>query len=343
VPGVPEKPANGELIVLIADTIGGNLDQLVSMRTFVRVADLQSFTKAADALGLSRSVVSAHVVDLERHLGTRLIERTTRRVGLTADGEEYLEHCRRILADLSTADETLKRTRLRPQGRLRVDVSPSFGRYLLIPALPKFTARYPDLQLEVQFNDRIIDLIEEQVDVAVRGGPVRSPHLVARRVVRTRLVTCASPEYLRKFGSPSEPQQLRDHKLIGYLPVNSQRKRSWIFQKGPIRKTLGFRFNVAFNSPDARILAAIRGGGIVQTVDLLVAEALASGRLEVVLKEWSADGGPISIVYPAALRDSPKVRVFSDLAAELLLGYRKHVDELLGERSRSTRFPEPIT
>src|SRR5215831_3420211 len=136
------------------------MNQLDSMRTFVRLADLQSFTRTADSLGLSRSVVSTHVTDLERHLGTRLVNRTTRRVGLTADGTEYLEHCRRILAEIDASDEALRGTRQRPQGRLRVDVPEAFGRYLLVPALPRFTARYPDLQLEVQFNDRVVDLIE---------------------------------------------------------------------------------------------------------------------------------------------------------------------------------------
>jgi LysR family transcriptional regulator for bpeEF and oprC len=305
------------------------MNQLASMRTFVKLAELQSFTRTADSLGLSRSVVSAHLTELERHLETRLVNRTTRRVGITADGAEYLEHCRRILADLDAADEALRRTRERPQGRLRVDVPETFGRYLLIPELPRFTSLYPDLQLEVQFNDRVIDLIEEQVDVAVRVGAVNSPNLIARRVVRTRLITCASPEYLRKYGIPDDPQQLRDHKLIGYLSLNSRRPQKWVFQKGAIRKQLSLPFSVAFNSAEARTLAAVRGAGIVQTMDLLVAELLARERLEVVLREWSADGASISIVYPEALRESPKVRVFSAFAAQLLEEYRRHVDRLL--------------
>jgi LysR family transcriptional regulator for bpeEF and oprC len=309
------------------------VDQLASMRTFVRVVDLQSFTKAADALGLSRSVVSGHVADLERYLGTRLVQRTTRRVGVTADGAEYREHCRRILADLEMADEALKRTRIRPHGRLRVDVPEAFGRYLLIPALPKFTALHPDLQLEVQLNDRVIDLIEQQVDVAVRVGPVRLPHLVARRVVRTRLITCAAPDYLREYGVPTELKHLRDHKLIGYLSVSGRRSQKWVFQKGADRKQLAFRFSVSFNSAEARMLAAARGAGIVQNMDLLVAESLANGRLVALLKDWSAEGAPISIVYPAALRESPKVRAFTEFASDLLLDYRRHVDKLLARRA----------
>jgi LysR family transcriptional regulator, regulator for bpeEF and oprC len=309
------------------------MNQLAGMRTFVRLAELQSFTRAADSLGLSRSVVSAHLADLERHLGTRLVNRTTRRVGVTADGAEYLEHCRRILADLDSADESLRGNRERPQGRLRVDVPEAFGRYLLVPALPRFTSRYPHLQLEVQFNDRVIDLIEEQVDVTVRGGVVNEPNLIARRVVRTRLITCASPEYLRQNGVPSDPQQLRDHKLIGALSNKTRRPHRWVFQMGPTRKQLPFRFNVAFSSAEARIQAAVRGAGIVQTIDLLVAEMLAANRLQAVLTEWSADGGPISVVYPAIHRESPKVRVFAAFAAQLLEDYRLHVDRLLALRA----------
>ena len=305
------------------------MDQLVCMRSFVRVADLHSFTRAADVLGISRAVVSTHVAELERHLRCQLFHRTTRRVGLTSDGAEYLARCQRVLAELEAADETLRRTRLSPQGRLRVDVPVVFGRALLIPALPKFTARYPDLQLEVQFNDRVIDLIAEEVDLVVRVGAVREPHLVARRVVTTRLLTCAAPEYLRAHGVPAEPEELRRHKLVGHLAAGNRRARKWQFQRGTVRKQLSLTFNVAFNSVEAQIMAAIRNAGIVQTMDLVVAEALATGRLEVVLREWSAPGAPISVVCRSALRDSPKIRVFADFATELLLQYRRRVDALL--------------
>jgi LysR family transcriptional regulator for bpeEF and oprC len=299
------------------------------MRSFLRVADLQSFTRAADALGVSRAVVSTHVAELEKHLHCQLLHRTTRRVGLTSDGAEYLTRCQRILAELEAAEEAVRRTRLSPQGRLRIDVPVMFGRALLIPALPKFTARYPALQLEVQLNDRLIDLITEEVDLAVRVGKVREPHLVARRAVTTRLLTCAAPEYLRARGAPAEPEELRRHQLVGQLGNNSRRARKWLFQRGVVRKQLALPCNVAFNSVEAQISAAIRGAGIVQCMDLAVAEALAAGKLEVVLSDWSAPGAPISVVCRGALRDTPKIRVFADFAAELLLQYRQRVDALL--------------
>jgi LysR family transcriptional regulator for bpeEF and oprC len=305
------------------------MDQLVCIRSFVRVADLHSFTKAADALGVSRAVVSTHVAELERHLRCQLLHRTTRRVGLTADGAEYLTRCQRILAELEAADEAVRRTRLAPQGRLRVDVPVEFGRSLLIPALPRFTARYPDLQLEVQFNDRVVDLIREEIDLVVRVGAVREPHLVARRIVGTRLLTCASPEYLREHGVPAVPDDLRRHKLVGYLPTGTRRPHRWLFQRGTQRVRLALPFNIAFNSAEAEIRAAIRGAGVVQAMDLIVAEALALGRLQVVLPDWSAPGKPISVVCRTGLRDSPKIRVFAEFAAELLRRYRQRVDALL--------------
>jgi LysR family transcriptional regulator for bpeEF and oprC len=305
------------------------MDQLACMRTFARVAEVMSFTKAADALNLSRAVVSTQVADLERHLGARLFHRTTRRVNLTADGTEYLARCVRILAELTAADEAVNRNRLRPQGRLRVDVPVSFGRYLLTPALPRFTERYPELSLEIQLNDRVVDMVEEQIDVVVRSGPVREPNLVARRVCLTRMLTCAAPSYLQKAGVPQEPDDLRQHRLIGHLSNRNRRARKWYFQRGTSRRQLSLPSAVAFNASEPVISTAIAGGGIMQTSDMLVAKAIVSGQLEIVLRDWTADGAPISIVYPSALRNSPKVRVFADFAAELLLAMRQRVDQAL--------------
>jgi LysR family transcriptional regulator for bpeEF and oprC len=163
----------------------------------------------------------------------------------------------------------------------------------------------------------------------VRVGPVREPHLIARRVVTTRLLTCASPEYLREHGVPAQPEDLRRHRLVGYLPTGTRRPHPWLFERGAQRKRLALPFNIAFNSAEAEIRAAIRGAGVVQSMDLMVAEALASGRLQVVLPEWSAPGKPISVVCRTALRDSPKIRVFAEFAAELLRQYRSRVDALL--------------
>jgi LysR family transcriptional regulator, regulator for bpeEF and oprC len=305
------------------------MDQLLSMRTFVRVADLSSFTKAADSLELSRAVTSTHIADLERYLGVRLLHRSTRRVTLTPDGHQYLDRCRRILAEVDAADDAMKRTRSRPQGRLRVDVPTSVGRYLLVPALPQFTSRYPELSLEIQYNERVIDLVEEQVDVTVRVGPIGPSNLVARRVCRTRLLTCASPAYLAEHGVPADPDQLRKHRLIGLIGNNNRRPRKWVFQKGRMRKLYELPFTVAFNTPEPMVSATLAGTGIMQVTDMLIAGYIANHKLQLVLPEWSAEGPPISIVYPATLRNSSKVRVFADFAAELLMQSRRRTEETL--------------
>jgi len=181
----------------------------------------------------------------------------------------------------------------------------------------------------VQFNDRVVDLIADEIDLVVRVGAVREPHLVARRVVTTRMLTCASPEYLRTHGVPAQPEDLRGHKLVGLLDPGNHRPRRWVFQRGTQRQQLRLPFNVAFNSVEAQIMAANRGAGIVQSMDLLVAETLAAGKLEVILREWSAPGASISVVCRRGLRDSPKIRVFADFAAELLREYRQRVDAML--------------
>jgi LysR family transcriptional regulator for bpeEF and oprC len=303
------------------------VDRFDQLRTFVRVADLGSFSRAADDLERSRALISQQVAALERRLGARLLNRTTRRVGLTGEGVEYLDRARRILAELEAADEAIMQTRERPQGRLRVDVPTAFGRHLLIPALPTFTRQYPQLSLEVQLNNRVVDLVAEEVDVALRVGKVGQPGLVARRIASMRLVTCASPGYLAGAGMPRSIEDLRGHRCIGGLSSQNGRLREWVFQRG--RSRLRFRPScaLAFNLPEAVISAGIADGGVLQTVDLLVAGAIASGRLRQVLPEHAAEGPPVSVVHTQASRHSAKVRVFADFAARLLRDWsqRLHV------------------
>jgi LysR family transcriptional regulator, regulator for bpeEF and oprC len=294
------------------------MDQLSAVRVFVRVAERGSFTQAADDLTLSRSVVSGQVAALERHLGVRLLNRTTRRVGLTGEGTDYLAHCRRILAELQSAEESLRRGTETPTGRLRVDVPIAFGRNLLIPALGEFTARYPGVQLDVRLNDRVADLVTEQVDVAVRAGVVQQGQLVARRVVVTRFLTCAAPEYLARNGVPGEPEDLRRHRCIGLANPQTGRVAEWTFRRGRIDRKPRLEFALTLNSVEGVVAAAAEGLGIVRSMDLLVARYLDSGRLRVVLPDWTAEGVPLSIVYPSAGRQSAKVRAFADFAARLL-------------------------
>ena len=300
------------------------MDKLACMRTFARVGELRSFTRAADALGLSRALVSEQVAELERHLGVRLLNRTTRKVALTADGAAFLERCERVFGEIEEAEQQLRAGRERPQGRLRVDVPIAFGRQLLLPALPQFRSRYPGIQLEVQLNDRIVDLVEEQIDCAIRLGPVRSPDLVARRICTTRWYTCASPDYLERAGHPRSVDDLRRHRLIGFLA--GKRPSKWTFELRGRRQQVALPCAVAFNMADANVAAALRGHGILQCVDMLVAEPLRAGRLERVLADHEAAGPPISAVFLSPQRNNARIRAFADFAAELLQRLRRELD-----------------
>ncbi len=306
------------------------MDRFEQLRTFVRVADLGSFSRAADDLERSRALVSQQVAALERRLGARLLNRTTRRVGLTGEGVEYLDRARRILAELEAADESIMLTRERPQGRLRVDVPTAFGRHLLIPALPAFTRQYPQLSLEVQLNNRVADLVADQVDVALRVGKVGQAGLVARRIATMRLITCASPGYLAKAGVPRTIEELRGHRCIGGLSPQNGRLRDWTFRKGSSRLRFRPSCALSFNLPEAVISAGIADGGVLQTVDLLVAAAIASGRLRQVLPEHATEGPPISVVHMQSSRQSAKVRVFADFAARLLRDWSQRIHARAG-------------
>ncbi|HZF16901.1 MAG TPA: LysR substrate-binding domain-containing protein [Steroidobacteraceae bacterium] len=297
-------------------------DQLLAMRTFARVAQLGSFTRAADDMSLARSVVSQLVRQLESKLGGQLLNRTTRKVSLTAEGEEYLERSQRIFTELAAADELVSRARFRPQGRLRVDVPTAFGRHLLMPALPEFMRRYPDVQVEVRMNDRVVDLVREGVDLALRFGPIRQSSLAVRRIGRTRLVTCASPKYLAQASAPRRPEDLLQHRCIGYVHSDTGRTVDWSFARDGKRRRLRVPSVLAFNSPEAPVAAALSGVGIMQTNDALVASYLADGRLQLVLEEWIAEGPPISIVFAHSGRIAAKVRVFADFIADLMRSWR---------------------
>lgn len=296
------------------------MDRLQAMRIFGRVARLGSFAAASVDLDLSRATVSESVAALERHLGVKLLSRTTRRVTLTSEGTDYLERVQRILAEVEAAETAARGARGRPQGPLRIDVPTAFGRYLLVPALPAFMKRYPQLELDLRFNDRVVDLVAERVDLAVRVGNVKPLGFVARRIATTRRVIVGSPGYLGTAGRPSRPEDLASHRLLAIINGGTGRRVEWSFRG---RRLPAFRYAATFNLAEAQVSAAIAGAGLAQTIDLLAAEYLARGKLETVLDDYLSDGPPISVVYPAAARGSVKVKVFADFAESLLLKWRE--------------------
>jgi LysR family transcriptional regulator, regulator for bpeEF and oprC len=307
------------------------MDQLAAMRVFLRVAETGSFTKASEALDLSRAMVSTQVAALERHYGVRLFNRTTRRVALTSEGSHYLEHCRRVFAELRAAEEELSGARERPRGHLRVDVPGAFARGLLVEALPGFLARYPELDVDVQVNDRYVDLVTAQVDVALRGGTITDPNLVVRHAVGSRWITCAAPSYLERHGWPQTPDDLARHALVGgrvHSPLPEAVRGSSTRAGGP--GTLDLRFSITSDSPEMNLNAAIHGAGIIQTLDLLAARALEAGELLPLLPGTSVRGPALSVVYPPAGQRLAKVRAFTDFTIDLLRQWQRRVERVTG-------------
>jgi len=306
------------------------MDQLAAMRVFARVADLGSFTAAAESLGLSRAMTSTQVAALEKRFGVRLLNRTTRKVALTSEGTRFLEHCQRVFAELQAAEDELRHAGERPSGRLTVDVPGAFGRHLLMPALPEFLARYPELTLDIRVNDRLVDLVEERVDVAVRGGTITDPNLVVRRAVGSRWITCASPDYLDRRGWPSSPDDLAAHDLVGSRAAPSQQARGWVFQEGQRQVPMAPAFRATCDSPEALLVAAASGAGIIQTVDLLAAPALERRELVVLLPGTAVRGPPVSVIYPQAGQRLAKVRVFTEFTISLLRRWQRRVAAVTG-------------
>ena len=293
------------------------MELLQAMQAFARVAELGSFTRAADELALSRAMVSTHVRRLERRFGVKLLNRTTRKVAVTPAGADYLGHCRRVFAELAEAQETLRRGREQPTGSLRIDVPGSFGRHLLLPALPEFLARYPGIEVELRFNERIADLVKERVDLAVRGGPVTDPNLVARPVAGSRWIFCASPAYLARSGRPQSVADLAQHSLVGSITAETGKPRPWLFPDG-VATPAKLEFGVTINEMEAVMLAAANGAGIAQTLDLMAARALMQGELQIVLPDCTLPGPVLSVVHTPAAQRLARVRVFSDFLRELI-------------------------
>lgn len=292
------------------------MEDFQAMRAFSRVAELGSFTRAAVELGLSRAMVTTHVQRLEGRYGLRLLNRTTRKVAVTPAGADYLEHCKRVFAELAAAEETLRLGKERPTGRLCVDVPGSFGRHILLPRLPEFLARYPGIELDLRFNERVVDLIREGVDLAVRAGEITDPNLVAHRISGSRWITCASPAYLERHGRPQSIEDLAGHVLIGSIPSGGVQPRPWLFAHDAAPPE-PLRFRVKVNEAEAVMLAAARGVGITQTMDLLAARELVDGNLVIVLPEHTRLGPALSLVHNRAAQKLARVRVFSAFLREL--------------------------
>lgn len=293
------------------------MDRLLAMEVFTRVVEANSFTRAAETLRIPRATVTTVIQNLEALLGVRLMNRTTRRLALTSDGAAYYEHCIKILAEIAETDASFQVGNRKPSGTLRVYMPGSLGRRLVIPALPVFHQRYPDITLDLGLSDRAVDPVEEGVDCMIRIGPLEDSSMVARRIGMLRRVTCASPRYLERYGEPNSIEALASHRSVNYRASHDGRAVPWVFLIDGKPVEVKMNGVVTVNDSDAYVTCGVEGFGLIQPTLFMVLPHLLDGSLKEVLKDCNPKPKPISIVYPHNRHLSAKVRVFAEWVAEL--------------------------
>ena len=322
------------------------MDRLQAMQVFTRVVDTNSFTKAAETLDLPRASVTTIIQNLESYLGVRLMHRTTRRLSLTPDGAAYYERCVRILADVDETESSLQNGSKKPHGKLRVDMPGSLGRTVVIPSLCEFHTRYPDIDLQLGFSDRPVDLLQEGVDCVIRVGALQDSSLVARRIGLFECVTVAAPDYLSRAGEPRSIEELSQYQAVNYFSSRTGRVIDWSFLVNGQEVEVKMTGSVSVNDADAYLTCALEGFGLIQAPLYMALPHLRSGALKEVLPEWKPLPMPISTVYPHSRHLSPKVRVFVDWVAEVfdrcpLLSGRHSLDAVCSKRTPEERENAP--
>ena len=290
------------------------MDRIDAMQAFVTVADLKGFAPAARKLGVSPSGVTRLIAALEERLGARLLQRTTRQVALTDAGARYLERARRILGDVEEAESAAEGERTRPGGRLVVSAPNGFGRLHVSPVVSAYLQRYPEVSADLRLSDRMINLVEEGVDLAVRIGHLPDSTLVARHVGEMRRIVVASKDYLKRRGEPKTPEAIAGHDTIHFGAMTVEPDWRFVADGSEISVSCTPRFTS--NSADAAIQYAEAGGGLTRVLAYQAAASLKAGRLKIVLAPFAPPALPIHIVYPTSRLLSAKVRTFIDLVAE---------------------------
>lgn len=291
----------------------GEIESLSALSAFVRAAEAGSFVGAARAIGVSPSAIGKSIARLEERLGVRLFQRSTRHIHLTAEGELFLERCRRLLRDLADAEAELAQSLQTPKGRLRVSL-PLIGYRMLVPLLPEFVARYPHIELDLDFNDRLVDVIEEGLDVVIRSGTLHDSRLMARPLFAFQFVIVGSPGYFAAHGQPSCPADLAGHTCLRYRFPSTGKLQEWSLTDAPPELPV----SMTFNAIEGLIGAASAGVGLAYLPDFLVKDALADGRLVAVLDDFLPLEGRFSVLWPSSRQLSPKLRVFVDFLGERL-------------------------
>jgi DNA-binding transcriptional LysR family regulator len=293
-----------------------SLDSLSGLLAFATTVDAGGFTAAGRKLGVSGSAVGKSVDRLEGRLGVVLLQRTTRSIALTREGEALYARAKQILVDVRDAEDVIRRARVTPEGRVRVSVPAVLGRIVIIPALAAFVDNFPDVEVELSLEDRIIDIVTEGFDLAIRLGEMSDSTLIARKIGPHRFTTCASPSYLAACGVPSNPDDLACHRCIRYRFPSTGLLEQWEYAGKKRSPSLGR--GLVLNDGEALASAAIGGLGLAQLPTYQVAAHLSSGRLHAVLEKDETPRGDIWLVWPPGRSDIPRVRVFAEFITTLL-------------------------
>ncbi|WP_438390787.1 LysR family transcriptional regulator [Caballeronia sp. DA-9] len=291
------------------------MDRFQEMQVFVRIAERNSFTQAADDLLIPRATVTNLLKRMEERLGTRLLERTTRTVRLTHDGEAFYRRCVRLIADLEEAEGSFRN--VAPKGLLRVNVQGTLAKHFVVPALPGFIAQFPEIELQIGEDDRLVDLVREGIDCVLRAGTLQDSSMVGRRVALMEQVTVASPAYLAQYGVPGTLESLSAHRAVNYISSGSGRIYPLEFTVDDRVVEMRLPAAVSVTGADLYTGAAMAGLGMVQVPRYRVKEELSEGKLEIVLAEFAPPPMPVSVLYPQNRQLSSRVRVFAQWLREI--------------------------
>ena len=296
------------------------MDRFDAMQAFARVVEAGSFTKAAETLHMSKTTVTQLVQQLEARLRVKLLNRTTRKVNVTADGAAYYQRVIKLLADMEDAETSLPGASVSPRGRLRVDVPSPFARLILIPALPEFHAMYPDIQIDMGVSDRIVDIIDENVDCVVRGGELLDQPLMARKVADLQLGVFAAPDYLARSGTPMHPQELEDshHRVVAFLWARTGKPMPYALHNDKQNLQIKGRHVLAVDDGNAYLAAGLAGMGVLWLPRYMSDAPVARGELVPLFEDWQLASMPLYIAYPPNRHISLKLRVFIDWVVRLM-------------------------
>lgn len=288
------------------------MENLSGILAFVRAAEARSFTAAARQLGISPSGVSKAISRLEMGFRVRLLQRTSRSVTMTPEGMAFYERCRQIVAELEDAEQILSSAREVPRGRLRVTLPLSLGRLQLARLLPRFLERHPEVSVEASATDRMVDLVEEGVDVAVRLGQPPDSRLVARRLLAGTMVTCAAPAYLKRHGTPRKPEDLAGHNCARFVVPSTGVARDWTFQRENKPFIVAVGGSLTFDHAECLVEAAAAGTAVIQISSYVTTDALSIRRLVRILRRFEVESPPLWVMYPQNRHLTPRVRAFVD-------------------------------